>query len=205
MYLLSRSIPLIIALPVDEEASQDFLKKQLYKDETTYQEAFIIANRLANVPAIASSDTSFLAAVSVSDVIISHNQAELEQWVDQYSEGITYWFFSLRNGKALPLKHNGIQTLDPPPYAPSRQIARFFDALQQKQKENAEAQGKPTAKVYYLTSLRQLFHRVKSDNVKEAINDFLAEVEEGSFYFDPEQREALAKAFRANNKAESAE
>jgi len=205
MYLLSRSTPLIITLPVDEEASQDFLTKHLYEDEAAYHEAFIIADRLAKVPAIEASDTSILAAISVSDVIISYNQAELEQWADQYSEGETFWFFSLRNGKALPLRHKGIQTLDSPPYTPSRQIAQLFESLQQKQKENAEAQGKPTAKAYYLTSLRQLFHRVKSDNIKEAINDFLAEVEEDSFYFDPEQRRALAEAFRSINKAESAE
>ena len=114
MYLLSRSIPLVIALPVDEDASQDFLKKHLYEDEAAYYEAYVIADRLSKVPDIESSDTSLLAAVSVSDVIISHNQAELEQWVDQYSEGNTYWFFSLRNGKALPLRHKDIQTLDSP-------------------------------------------------------------------------------------------
>lgn len=49
MYLLSRSTPLIIALPVDEEASQDFLEKHLYEDEAAYHEAFIIADRLAKV------------------------------------------------------------------------------------------------------------------------------------------------------------
>jgi hypothetical protein len=205
MYLLSRSIPLIIALPAEEEASQGFLKEQLYADEATYHEAFIIADRLAKIPAIEASGTSFLAAVSVSDVIISHNQTELEQWVDQFSEGNIYWFFSLRHGEAIPIKRKGIQTLDSPPCTPSRQIARFFDSLPQEQKGNAEAQGKPTAKAYYLTSLRQLFHRVKLDNIKETINDFMAEVQEDSFYFDPEQREALAKALRTNNKAESAE
>jgi hypothetical protein len=70
MNSLLRSTPLIINLPVDTEASQEYFKQHLIDNETAFLEAIIIAERLANVPAIMASSRPITVAVSSSSVII---------------------------------------------------------------------------------------------------------------------------------------
>lgn len=202
MFLLSRLQPLIINLPDLEEASQDFFAAKLCEQEAAYLEALIIADRLANVPAIEASDISTFAAVSASDVIISYCQTELEQWVDQYSEGEVYWFFSLRNGKASPLKQKYGSVLNSPAFVPNVQISSFFkgldaakDALRRDSIDSScEAPEKPTARLNYFVSLHQLFHCVSVSDIKDIINTFLEDVSDDSIYIDPVQRASIAKA-----------
>lgn len=204
MNSLLRSTPLIINLPVDTEASQEYFEQHLIDNETAFLEAITIAEKLANVPAIMASSIPISVAVSSSSVIIGISLAQIEQWADQFSEGEPYWFFSLREGHAIPaiptLTPSGHYSMDVPPFTPSRQLGRFFETLDDKQKDVAELQGKPTAKAYYLTSLRKLFHRVNVESIKEVLNDFMAELDDDAFYLDPEQKEILAMTIKqANN------
>lgn len=212
MNSLLRSTPLIINLPADHEvASQEYFRQCLDENQAGFLEAAIIAERLAGVPSIVGSSRPIYVAVSSDSVIIGTSLAQLAQWADQFSEGEPYWFFSLRGEHAVPCVLNSFSTLLPPPiketvketkvaappYSPSGQAEIFIGALDSSQKEGIELPAKPTAKAYYLSSLRKLFHRVNFANVKEVLKDFMSEVEEDSFYFDPEQRKALAKAFNS--------
>lgn len=203
MNSLLRSTPLIINIPVDAEASQEYFEQHLIDNETAFLEAIIIAERLANVPAIMASSRPISVAVSSSSVIIGISMAQIEQWADGIGDSEPYWFFSLREGHAIPCFPSSYS--DPKKVAPahnSRETAKELNSLEEKQKDVAELQGKPTAKAYYLTSLRKLFHRVNVDNIKEVLKDFMSELDEDSFYYDPEQREALMNAI--TTKAESA-
>ncbi len=197
MNSLLRSTPLIINLPVDTEASQEYFEQHLIDNETAFLEAIIIAERLANVPAIMASSILISVAVSSSSVIIGISLAQIEQWADGISEGEPYWFFSLRGGHALPYVPSSHSNIKEAAMAlNSREMAKELNSLEEKQKDVAELQGKPTAKAYYLTSLRKLFHRVNVESIKEVLNDFMAELDDDAFYLDPEQKEILAKSIK---------
>ncbi|MDD2230505.1 MAG: hypothetical protein PHY48_13985 [Candidatus Cloacimonetes bacterium] len=123
MYSQSRSIPLIITLPDDANIDTNFFQEKLAEDSRGYLDAQQIAQALAKTPSCMSDFfTHILVAVGPTDVIISHNQEELEQWADQYSEGEVYWFFSLLRGEALPLKRKEGSFLNSPAFVPNDQI-----------------------------------------------------------------------------------
>ena len=109
MNSLLRSTPLIINLPVDTEASQEYFEQHLIDNETAFLEAIIIAEKLANVPAIMASSRPISVAVSSSSVIIGIKLAQIERWADSSFGDEPFWFFSLRRGEALPLMRNNVE------------------------------------------------------------------------------------------------
>jgi len=214
MNSLLRSTPLIINLPVDTEASQEYFEQHLIDNETAFLEAIIIAEKLANVPAIMASSRPISVAVSSSSVIIGISLAQIEQWADEQWGGEPFWFFSLREGHAIPcfpfsLANSKLVKIALT--ADRREVAQ--EAPKQEESldssceaimcEDTEPLTRGQHKTYFITTLRKLFGSVRVKDVKEIIEEFLSEIDSDSFYFDPPRRHALAKALRT--KAESAE